>query len=104
MKRIRNLAAKTVFEGSEKGQTQIDMILERKGMVVDLCEMKFVSSYSVDAAYHEALMRRLSIIRKKAPKNYDVEIVLITTFGLKRGGYADDFQNVIDLDDLFKPD
>ena len=102
---VRALAANIVFGDEESGKTQIDMVIERKDMIVDLCEMKFVSSpFAVDLDYHEKLMKRVAILRKVTPGSYAIRQVLITSFGLKRTGYADDFQNVIDLNDLFKPD
>lgn len=89
--------------GTKESQgTQIDMIIERRDNVVNMCEMKFYSDdYEVDLDYHKTLERRKKLLREKISKKAVVHSTLITTYGLVHNGYYSDFVNVITLEDLF---
>ena len=83
--------------------TQIDMIIERKDNIVNMCEMKFYNKkYSVDKDYHEKLVNRRDLLEEMLPKRMAIHNTLITTEGLKYNEYGNFFDNVIVLDDLFK--
>ncbi len=83
--------------------TQIDMIIERKDHVVNMCEMKFYGDdYEVNLEDHKTLERRKKLLREIIPKKAIVHSTLVTTYGLVRNGYHSDFVNVIIMDDLFK--
>ncbi len=89
--------------GDEDGPgTQIDMIIERKDNVIDVCEAKFVAGeFIVDKDYHLLLVRRKELIGELVPKRTTVRNVLICTNGLKKNEYRWDFAAVVTLDDLF---
>ncbi|MBQ8094840.1 MAG: AAA family ATPase [Clostridia bacterium] len=83
--------------------TQIDLIIERKDNVVNMCEAKFYSDeFVADKDCHFALARRERLLREIVPKKASIHNTLITTFGLKPVGYFSDFVNTITLDDLFR--
>ena len=87
---------------STKG-TQIDMIIERKDNVVNMCEIKFYSDeFVVDKDYHLILENRKKLLREKISKKATIHSTLITTFGIKRSEYYGDFVNVLTVDDLFR--
>ncbi len=87
----------------EEAGTQIDMVLYRKDMVCDLCEIKFLEDeFILDKEYHLLLTRRKNMLKELLPKRFSVQNVLISTYGLKKNPYADDFSYVLTLDDLFK--
>lgn len=87
----------------EKG-AQIDMIIDRKDNVVDLCEAKFSSDlFAVDKDYHFRLVERAETVRAMLPKKKSLHNILITTYGIKKNEYAWDFQSVVTMDDLFRP-
>ena len=89
----------------KSGGTQIDLVIERKDGAINLCEMKFYNKkFTIDYAYHETLQRRLKIFRQEAGETREIYQTLITTHGLSQGGYADDFKDVIVLDELFLPE
>ncbi len=82
--------------------TQIDLIIDRKDHVVNMCEIKFYSDeFSVDKEYHLVLERRKKLLREIIPVKSVVHNTLITTYGLKHNEYSGDFVNVIKIDDLF---
>ena len=87
----------------ESHGTQIDMIIERKDNVVNMCEMKFCSDdFEVDLDYHKTLETRKKLLREKISKKSVVHNTLVTTYGLAHKGYYSDFVNVITMEELFK--
>lgn len=87
---------------SQKGM-QIDLIIYRKDRVVNLCEMKFVKDeFMVKSDYEEVLRGRVSWMAEHVSKRHNVQMTLVTTFGLKYGMYSGAFQKVVTLDSLFE--
>ena len=91
-------------KGEENGNgTQIDMLIERKDNIVNMCEMKFYNEeFSVSKAYHATLMHRQNILENHLSRKQTIHSTLITTYGLTYNEYSGDFQQIITLDDLFK--
>lgn len=88
----------------EEEGAQIDLIIERKDNVINMCEVKFYSDeFTVNKECHFALVRREQLLRGIVPKKASIHNTLITTFGLKPTEYFGDFTNTITLDDLFQP-
>ena len=86
----------------EETGTQIDMVIERKDNIVNMCEMKFYGSeVSVDKTYDLVLWNRVLLLSKYISPKMSVCSVLIITFGLKHNEYSGDFYKVITMDDLF---
>jgi len=96
-------SAWTTSGDEQKEGTQIDMLIERKDNVVNMCEMKFYSDeFTVDKAYHLTLMHRQEMLRPYLSRKQSIISTLITTFGLKQTGYWGDFPQVVTMDDLFR--
>jgi hypothetical protein len=86
----------------DKG-AQIDLIIERKDNIVNLCEIKFYSNeFAVTKDYHKTLINRQELLEKKLSRKMIIHNTLITTYGLKYNEYSGDFDNVITLEDLFR--
>lgn len=93
-----------VMKGSEdeKG-AQIDLVLERKDNVVNLCEMKFYADlYHAEEEDDLNLRRKKTVLSSFLKKKQTIQTVLITTFGLAKGKYQWLYQNVVTLSDLFE--
>ncbi len=87
-------------EDTEGGQ--IDLLIERKDDVVNMCEMKFYSEqFTVSKAYHAKLVHRQNLLTWQLPRKTIVQPVLVTTEGLVYNEYSSIFQNVVSIDDLF---
>ena len=81
---------------------QIDLIIERKDNVVNMCEIKYYGDeFTANKECHLSLARRERLLREILPKKVSIHNTLITTFGLKQTEYFGDFVNVVTLDDLF---
>ena len=82
---------------------QIDLILERQDRVVNLCEMKFsVGEYEVDKVYEMKLRGRLQTIQQMINRRQNVQMTLVTTFGLRHGIHSGIFQQTVCIDELFQ--
>ena len=87
----------------DQGGTQIDLIIERKDNVVNMCEIKFCGDvFSVDKNYDMVLRHRHCLLTKELSPKMVVHNTLITTFGLKYNEYSGIFSKTITMDDLFK--
>lgn len=81
---------------------QIDLILERRDHIINMCEMKFYGDeFIVDKRYDRILQNKCTVLSQYIPKKCAIHRTLITTYGLKANEYRWDFENVITLDDLF---
>ena len=85
------------------GGTQIDLLIERKDNVVNMCEIKFYGDqFSVDKNYDMIIRHRQSLLVKELSPKMIIHNTLITTFGLKYNEYSGIFSKVITMDELFK--
>lgn len=81
---------------------QIDMLIERADRVVNLCEMKFTQDdFVISKDYDERLRRKLSALLERTSGKRNVQLILVTTFGLKMNMYSSRIQRVVTLDGLF---
>lgn len=81
---------------------QIDMIIDRKDRIINICEIKFCQSdFMLTKDYDEKLRERLDIVATKVRNKKNLQMTLITTYGLKNSMYNGRFQHIIILDNLF---
>ena len=83
---------------------QIDLVLRRADNVVNLCEMKWVSSgdkYAIDKSYYEELRRKVEVFASQTKTNSALHTTLVTPGGLVANQYASAVQSVVTAEDLF---
>lgn len=97
-------ASPWTLRGTEEQEgMQIDLILARQDRVVNLCEMKFsVGEYEVDKTYEMKLRSRLQTIQQMINRRQNVQMTLVTTFGLRHGIHSGIFQQTVCIDELFQ--
>ena len=82
--------------------TQIDLIIDRRDRVIDLCEIKFYSDeFVIDSDYDMKIRNRMEAFRRATGTNKAVQIVFITTYGVKTNMYSGIIQKQVTLKDLF---
>ncbi|MBV7533821.1 ATP-binding protein [Chitinophaga sp. sic0106] len=83
---------------------QIDLVIDRRDQVINICEMKFsISKYTIDKRYAEELRNKIGIFKEETKTRKAIFLTIITTFGLNRNSYADSMvQNSLTMDILFK--
>lgn len=83
--------------------TQIDLILDCRDRVIDLCEMKFsLGEFTIDKDYNDKLRNRIVTFRKAVNTKKAVQIIFITTYGVEPNSYSGIIQKQVILDDLFR--
>ena len=81
---------------------QIDLVLERRDMVINLCEMKYsINVYAIDRDYDAVLRNKIDSFRRETGTRSSLQLTMITTYGLTKGRYSNLIQNQVTLDDLF---
>jgi AAA+ ATPase superfamily predicted ATPase len=84
-------------------QAQIDLVLDRKDGIVNVCEMKYGKKpYVIDANEAERLSRRVEAFRERFGSGRSVHLTMITSNGLEHNAYSHSVQSEVILDDLFR--
>lgn len=89
----------------EQEGVQIDLLLDRADNVISMCEVKFYQDeFEVTKDYASKLRRKRSIFQLRTRTKKQIQLVLITPYGLRLNKHSLGFiDNSIDLDDLFQP-
>ncbi len=87
----------------EGNRSQIDLVIDRKDDVINVCEMKFsISPFTIDKKYQEELQNKIDIFRAATRTNKSIFLTMITTFGIVKNIHANSIvQNSLTMDDLF---
>ena len=81
---------------------QIDLIINRRDQVVSLCEIKYsLNEFEIDKTYDANLRNKISTFSKVTKCKKSIQLVLITTYGVKRNKYSGIIGQQVLLDDLF---
>jgi hypothetical protein len=83
--------------------TQIDLLIDRRDDVINLCEVKFADGeFVIDKQYAQHLRRKLDVFRRVTQTRKSLFLTMVTTFGVRKNSYATDLvANEITMDDLF---
>jgi len=84
------------------GTAQIDLIINRKDGIINLCEIKFSGKeFVIDKDYEANLRNKLFSFKEETKTKKAVHLLMLTTFGLTQNKYSGIVQKEITLDDLF---
>ena len=82
---------------------QVDLLIDRKDDIINLCEMKYADDdYAFNAEEEEKLRNRRTAFRLDTKTKKAVHNTLVTTYGLKKNSHSDIVKSVVTMDDLFK--
>ncbi len=88
----------------EKGVegAQIDLVLDRRDQIVNLCEMKYsLNAYDITPAYLQKLLSRREAFRQATSTNKALHLTFVTAAGVKKNAQSGMIQSEVTLDDLF---
>ncbi|MDO5139035.1 MAG: ATP-binding protein, partial [Oscillospiraceae bacterium] len=90
-------------KGSEThGGAQIDLLIDRRDHVIDLCEIKYAEKeYLIDKEYDQSLRNKREAFRAVTNTRKTIQIVMLTTYGVKSNKYSSIVSDQVVLDDLF---
>ena len=81
---------------------QIDLIIDRKDGVINLCEMKYTNEqFALDQEEYEKIERRLTVFQTESKTDKAIHITLVSANGYKQNKYSHIFQSVITGEELF---
>ena len=90
-----------LLQEGERG-AQIDLLIDRKDDTINICEMKWASApFVISSDYDMELRNKVSTFIRQTQSRKAVHTTMITTFGVKKNMYIDDYQSEVVLDDLF---
>ena len=81
---------------------QIDLLIDRRDQVINLCEMKFADGeYAIDATEDCRLRNRRTAFLAETRTKKTIHTTMITTFGVRHNSYWNSIQSEVTLDGLF---
>lgn len=81
---------------------QIDLIIDRRDQVINICEIKFsIHAFTIDKKYDENLRNKLGIFRQATQTKKALFLTMISTYGLVQNKYSGLVRNELTMDDLF---
>jgi uncharacterized protein len=87
----------------ENNGAQIDLIIDRRDGVINLCEMKFsISPFSVDKKYDIELRNKVRAFKSETLTRKSIFITMMTTYGLQPTKYSGNVQNDLTMEVLFE--
>ena len=83
--------------------TQIDLLIDRKDDVINLCEMKYAEKeFEIDAAYEKELINKIEVFRNETGTKKAVHLTMISFAGVKNNQYKGIVVNELTGTDLFR--
>lgn len=87
---------------AEHDGAQVDLLIDRRDGVINLCEMKFASAeYEIKDAEDRRARARKELFKETTGTRKAVHLTYVTTYGLKRNRHSGIVQSEVTLDDLF---
>ena len=100
---LSNESAWFVKADEENDGAQIDMLIDRRDHVVNVCEMKFSQDeFTIDKDYEQNLRRKISRFIDFSGTKKTIQLTFVTTYGIKKNMYSSRVTNQVVLNDLFK--
>ena len=82
---------------------QIDLLIDRKDDVINLCEMKYTQDeYVIDAAYEKELLSKMETFRKESGTQKAILLTMVAINGVKQNAHRGIVMNEIVGNDLFR--
>ncbi|MEM0992598.1 MAG: ATP-binding protein [Bacteroidota bacterium] len=91
---------------TEAGGAQIDLLIDRRDQVINVCEIKFASEpYLITKSYADQLRKKIAIFRAATGTKKAIYLTMITTYGLIENTHSQSLvQHDLTMDVLFTND
>ncbi len=88
---------------TKSGGAQIDMLIDRKDRVINICEMKFSTKvFTITKAYADNLRNKMMVFRTETDTNKTLFLTIIAANGLAENQYSQQLvQDALDMNALF---
>ena len=85
-----------------KPASQIDLLIHRKDMVINVCEMKYsIDKFSISKEYEENLKNKLQTFTNEVKPKEQLVLTFITFNGLQKNEHSELVLSQIDGEQLF---
>ncbi len=82
--------------------SQIDLLIDRRDQVINLCEMKYAAdSYTLTKAGEEDIRHKVHDFQSLTGTRSAIHVTLVTPYGRRQNAHSGTFQSVVTADDLF---
>ncbi|GHT18250.1 hypothetical protein FACS189429_4420 [Bacteroidia bacterium] len=89
-------------EDAEDG-SQIDLVIDRKDGMINLCEIKFAQDkFTIKKDYEENLRHKIFTFQDETQTKKAINLILLTTHGLTNNKYAGIIQNTVTVKDILQ--
>ena len=94
----------TAWVSNSEPGAQIDLLIDRRDHVINVCEMKFsLNTFTIDKKYAEELRNKIGAFTSEVKTRKSIYLTMITTFGLTKNQYSISLvQNDLTMDVLFE--
>ncbi len=91
-------------KGSKEPGAQIDLLVDRKDEIINICEMKFsTNQFSINKSYAKELEQKLAVFQERTKTKKTLHFTMITTYGVTKNEYSKRLvQSQITVGTLFK--
>jgi hypothetical protein len=90
-------------EAADGHGAQVDLLLDRRDGIVNVCEMKYSRKpYAIDKDEAERIQRRMEAFRARLGDDRSIHLTMITSNGLEHNMYSHEVHSEVTLDDLFR--
>jgi uncharacterized protein len=93
------------YATGSSAKAQIDLVIDRRDGVINLCEMKFsIKPFVIDKKYADELRHKIATFREQTKTTKSLFLTMITASGLQKNEYSNAWvQNSLTMDALFAP-
>jgi hypothetical protein len=82
---------------------QIDLLIDRKDGLINLCEMKYSKAeYAISAKEEQQLRNKVMVFESETHTKKSVHITMVTTYGLVQNSHSGIVQSEVTLEELFQ--
>lgn len=95
----------SIWLGKDNGRkAQIDLVIDRRDHVINLCEFKFaMNPFVIDRPYADNLRNKMSVFSADTQTKKALFMTMITPYGLKMNAHSNSIiQNDLNMDIFFK--
>ena len=84
-------------------EAQIDLLIDRKDVAINLCEMKFSEAeFTIDSNYSKNLRKKVEVFKTITQTKKNIFVTMISTFGIGPNIYSNDIiSNSLTIDCMF---
>lgn len=95
----------TAISTWQSTNAQIDLVIDRKDQVINLCEMKFsINPFTINKKYDENLRNKVGNFRQITGTRKSLFLTFLTTYGITQNKYAGMVRSSLEMDILFEAD